>query len=66
MGQIHEGDWRMDEDNDVRGLRSVQPSHARNFTQEANNVRNRFNNYFMSTQGCVQWQWTIPGLKGLI
>ena len=66
MGQIQEGDWRRQQDQDVRGLRSVQPTHARNFTQEACNVRNRFTNIFMSAQGSIEWQWTIPGLQGLM
>ena len=66
LGELVEGDWRSEQQEHAGSLRSVQATHARNFTQEANNVRNRFTNYFKSVQGSVEWQWSTPGLQGLL
>ena len=63
-GEVRDGEWR--QDNEVfAGLQPVLATHARNFTLEASNVRNRFAAYFMSPEGSLEWQWEIPGLLGI-
>ena len=63
-GQVVEGEWREHADL-AEGLQPVLPTHARNFTVEASNVKNGFASFFMSEEGSVTWQWNLPGLLGV-
>ena len=49
------GDWRKEE-TVCDGLESIQKLGSNNYSKSAKEVRDRFKNYFCSTEGEVEWQ----------
>ena len=49
------GDWRKEE-TICDALQSIQKLGSNNYSKSAKEVRDRFKNYFCSTEGAVEWQ----------
>ena len=49
------GDWRKEE-TVGDGLQLIQKLGSNNYSKSAKEVRNRFKNYFCSSEGAVEWQ----------
>ncbi|XP_046406063.1 protein ANTAGONIST OF LIKE HETEROCHROMATIN PROTEIN 1-like [Ischnura elegans] len=53
-GIVHPGEWR--EEAAPQGMIPLPRNHARNAMNEAKEIRNKFQDYFLGS-GAVPWQW---------